>query len=218
MIAAVQIGTAYSNKDMEFALRRLKGLANLRSGDDDDHMTAEEVTRVLREFPELLTLEKDNELSQVSASVSTVLKDTLALDDMKSELCNRKKRTSKNALFWEICISAEMVDSLKLGVDLLAGPKEISLGKDSNQNDVRIVMDLTKILKSPPADLKALLPVSFDNDGNPETYPDPTMAGLFPNGDLIEKLEKLAGGSLKHKASETMRGLNESLKSIKGRI
>lgn len=218
MIAAVQVGTAYSHKDIEFAIRRLKGLTSLRENDDYQRVTAEDVTNLLREFPELFTLEKDNELAQVAGNVSAVLKNALSFNDLKSELCKGKARTTKNALFVPICLTSDMVDSLKLGVDLLAGPKEIVLGQDSSNRDVRIMVDLTKILKTPPADLKALLPVSFDDNGNPVNYPDTTMGGLFPNGDIIEKLKKVAGQNLNDKIGQSLDDAAYNIKHVNGRF
>lgn len=218
MIASVQIATAYSQKDSEFAIRRLKGLASLRERSEDRNVTAEDVTNLLREFPELFTLEKDNELAQVAGNVSSILKNALSFNDMKSELCDSKTRTIKNASIFPICLTSNMVDSLKMGVDLLAGPKEIDLGTDAQGRTVRIMIDISKILKNPPADLKALLPVSFDDNGNPENYPDTTMGGLFPNGDIIEKMKKVAGPEFNSQVGDAIDDAVYSVKHIRGHI
>jgi hypothetical protein len=202
---------------MEFALRRLKAIANIRAHGPKGHMTAEEVTNLLREFPDLLTLEHDNELGEVAKNATAAIKNTLALDDMKSELCSGKSRNEKTSLFFPICLDIEMVNSLRMGADLLAGPKEIVLGQDDSGQDVKILIDLTKVLKTPIADIKALLPVSFDNDGNPVDYPDQTMGGLFPNGDLIAKFKKLGGDDIV-KTNQAMKDLTKTILKVKDRI
>jgi hypothetical protein len=219
MIAGIQVATAYSQKDMEFALRRMKALSHIRSRSKRGHMTAEDVTNLLREFPDLLTIEKDQELTEAGKNATAALKSALSFGDMKAELCDysNKKRNAKNSVLFPICISASMVESLQMGVDLLAGPKEIVLGMDQNSHEVRIVIDVTRLLKNPPADLKALLPVSFDEDGIPVDYPDATMGGVFPNGDLIEKFKKVAGDD-RARIDSAVKDLSRDIRGMKDRF
>jgi hypothetical protein len=210
MVASVQVGTAYSFKDIEYAIRRLKAIAEIRH-QRRKHLTAEDVTQLLSEFPDLLTLENDHQLSEVSKIATEALKNALSLDEMKDQLCSTQNgRNKKNATLAPMCLTVGYVEAFRLGVDLLAGPKEIVLGSDSANNEVRILMDLTRVLKNPIADIKSLLPTEFDEAGRPVRYPDTTMGGLFPNGDFIEKFKKLAGDD-KARIDSTMRDAHRFL-------
>jgi hypothetical protein len=212
----IRIGTAYSQKDIEFVIRRLRAIRSIRS-DDREPLTPQDITGVLMEFPALLTLESDNQLSLVAQSSTEALKDGLELASLRTELCEGKGRTAKNSLIRPICIAADEADALQMGVDLLAGPTQVNMGIDPNGAKVMILTDVTQILTNSPKDLKAFLPTSFDDNGYPVVYPDPTMGGLFPNGDVIKKFGQLSGslsGSYQNfswKASSSVRQLKDHL-------
>jgi hypothetical protein len=189
----IRLSTAFAFKDIEFAMRRLKALDQIRREAGAPGVSAQDVVEVLRHYNRLFTLESDNQLSEIAKSTSQVLRNGIELANLKSTLCDSTDRTADNSLIRPICIEASMVDSLQTGLDLLAGPKEIKLGDDEN-GSINVVMDINAILNHPPQDLKALLPNSFDQAGNPTSYPDATMGGLFPNGDIISKL-KLVGAT-----------------------
>ena len=205
MADQIRLATAYSQKDSEFAIRRLRAIDAIRRESGRGGLSSQDVVNVLREFRDLLTLEKDHELTQFSGSLGEILRNALEFSNMKEKLCNKKDRKDNNSLFHPICISAEAVDSLRVGLDLLAGPKEIDLGTDHSGHMVRIVADLSQVLRQPPKDLKALLPISFDEKGHPVDYPDATMGGLFPNGDFIEKFKQIGTSRVIDQAMDSVR-------------
>jgi hypothetical protein len=190
----IRLSTAYSFKDVEFAVRRLNALAQIRV-DAGSRLTARDVTDVLHQYDRLFTLEQDNLLSDIAKSSSQVLTNGIELANLKSALCHNSDRNETNSLITSICIEAKAVDSMQMGLDLLAGPKEVTLGTDEDDGTpIKLIVDITTVLNHPTKDLKSLLPVTFDKVGNPTSYPDPTMGGLFPNGDFIDKM-KLIGES-----------------------
>ncbi|MBI4040542.1 MAG: hypothetical protein HY390_01615 [Deltaproteobacteria bacterium] len=69
--------------------------------------------------------------------------------------------------------------------DVIAGPYLLKL------SDAQAVMlNVPHLLHTPPKDLKQLFPTQFSNDGQKvkaTSFPDPTFAGLIPDGDFIEK-------------------------------
>jgi hypothetical protein len=191
MVDSIRLSSAYSGKDSEFALRRLKAIDAIRRDSGLPGLTAEDVVDTLNEFPSLFTLEPDQQLAPIAVSSAEAVTHALELAALRDQLCNGTARTDDNSVIHPICIEADAVDALKLGSNLLAGPAEVTLGKDSSGNAVKIVTDLAGTLKNPAKDLKTLLPTSFDDAGNPVDYPDATMGGLFPNGDFVSKMQQL---------------------------
>lgn len=181
------------------------------------NLTAKETIGVLNAYPNLLTLESDNQLGAIAASTSQALKYGVELANMRATLCDLSPnpRTTANSLFTPICIEAEVADQMQLGVDLLAGPKSVYLGTNPAGEKVNVVVDINAVLNNPPKDLKALFPITFDAQGNPTNYPDPTMGGLFPNGDVISQLE-LTGSS--HKVKRGVRAVNTAVNAVKSHI
>ena len=210
----IRLSTAFAFKDIEFAIRRLKALDQVRRDAGSDGLTAQDVVGVIRHYNRLFTLETDNQLSEIAKSTSQVLKNGIELANLKSTICDGTDRTADNSLIRPICIEASMVDSLQIGLDLLAGPKEVTIGNDEDGN-INIVMDVNAILNHPPKDLKDLLPTTFDANGNPMSYPDATMGGLFPNGDIVNKL-KLVGAT--DRVQTATDATNSSLQSVKGHL
>lgn len=192
LVDSIRIATAYSLKDSEFVIRRLKAVSAIRR--EDGGMTAEDVTNVLREFPDLLTLEHDQQFTEVGKNLAEAFKNGIELNSLQEQICENPDRIKKNPMFMHLCVTFSQAKAFQMGVDLLAGPKQIRLGYDAAGNAVYVVIDVTRVLKTPIKDIKALLPTSFDDEGTPTAYADPTMGGLFPNGDLIEKFRQLGEG------------------------
>ena len=213
---SIRLATAYSFKDSEYVIRRLKAVDTIRYESGLKGLSAQDVVDVLREFNDLFVLERDHQLVELSRSSAEILKTGLELDDMRSELCDGKTRTDLNALFHPICIGADVVDAFHIGLDMLAGPKEMVLGKNSSGRDVKIVVDLSRTLSTPPRDLKALLPTTFDAKGEPVNYPDPTLGGLFPNGDLIQKLKEV--GQSPVVSSRLMKQIRRAIRSVRDHL
>lgn len=189
MADQIRLSTAYSLKDAEVAFGRLRSLGEARREQGLSGLTQQEVVETIRSANALFTLEADNQLHKIAKSETQALRDGLELANLKSSLCDGSERTAANSLIRPICLEANMIVSMNLGLDLLSGPKEISLGSDEGGDQVRVVMDINAVLKNPPKDLKDLLPRFFDSKGNPIHYPDPTLGGLFPDGDLLTKLK-----------------------------
>jgi hypothetical protein len=190
---SIIVGTAYSVENIEVATRQIKAVDDIRRDTGLWGASAQDIVGVLNnsQYGTLFTLEKDQGLGSISGSVAEVIRNGIALANLRSQLCISTSRNSSNSLISPICIEADVVDQLQVGLNVLAGPAPVNFGYDQNGNRVQIQMNLAAVLNNPPADLKALLPTSFDSNGDPSNYKDPTMGGLFPNGDFITKLEEI---------------------------
>ncbi|MGZ3806239.1 MAG: hypothetical protein ACXVB4_18640, partial [Pseudobdellovibrionaceae bacterium] len=60
---------------------------------------------------------------------------------------------------------------------------------DNSQQKDQIRVNLVGFLKNPPQDLKNILPESVDQEGQATQWSDPTIGGLFPDGD-VSKLSR----------------------------
>jgi hypothetical protein len=212
---SIRVGTAYSYKDIEVMARRLRALSDIRE-QAGVQLSSQDVVGVVKQFNNLFVLESDQQLSAIPESTGQALRNMLDLANMQDQLCNSTARSALNSLIYPICLSANVASSLKMGLDLLAGPASVNLGNDVNGNSVNITADLSLVLKNPPKDLKALLPTAFDSSGNPINYPDPTFGGLFPNGDLIAKLGQM--GNVNNAINQAISGLQGNLDQTKGHL
>ena len=165
----IRLKTAYSMEGLEQIQKTIK-----KSGKT---LTTREVVELFMESRPFLKLERDQQLGELAASGGEVLKHAMDLATAESELCGRAVGKS--------CEGAGIIQGIQDGIDLLAGPREIAIG---NQ---KVVIDVTRLLADSPKDLKDFLPKHFDNRGEAVNVPDKTMGGLFPNGDIIEKLKGL---------------------------
>jgi hypothetical protein len=192
VLDTIRLATAYSFESSEHAVRRMRVIDAINKEQGMKGITTREVVETLKQHRNLLKLESDQELPQLAQSTSEVLRRALDFASMKAELCDSKERNETNAVVFPICIAAETVEDLQLSLDALAGPKEVTLGWDDADQKIKIVMDMSRALKNPVRDIKALLPTTFAADGSAVKWPDPTLGGLFPNGDFIEKIKKIA--------------------------
>jgi len=183
---SLRINTAYSIKGLEHLIKKWEAYERVHG-----KMNARSAVKLINAYSELGTLESDNLLSDVSKSAADTAKNMLDLATLQNDLCNNPARQYGSNLFTQICIIGSDLKNLQVLSDLLAGPKKVEFGGDN----LTILMDVNAILYNPPRDLHALLPNAFDVYGNVSTLQDPTVGGLFPNGDLIEKLK--ANGTIK---------------------
>jgi hypothetical protein len=108
---------------------------------------------------------------------------------------NRLQNLIKN-----ICLSDHGKEEALARVSATDLPTEVYLGreKENKDNRVMILADSHALVESPIQDLKTLLPTRFDEKGmiveEASSFPDPTFGGLFPNGDLIDKMLLVKGG------------------------
>jgi hypothetical protein len=200
MVDSIRLATAFSSEGSEDALKQIKAVSDIRQEDGTD-LSSQDVIQILNSYPALFTLESDQQLGAIAGSAAQALQYGMELANLQDTLCKGTSRDATNSLISPICFEADTVSSLQTGLDLIAGPKVVSIGTDEDGNDVNILMDVNAILNHPPQDLKTLLPNQFDKLGNPTQYPDPTMAGLFPNGDIVSKLKQLGSSSFAVQAS-----------------
>jgi hypothetical protein len=148
--------------------------------------TVRQIVLGMRNFPSLLRLESDNELGLVSSSIERAIRGGLELASLRSTLCGPSRA---GTLLGALCMDSELVSRLQETLNLLAGPTDLSLGR--HVGNVKIRTDLSALLVRSPTDLKAFLPTQFNSAGKPVSYPDQTVGGLFPNGDIVEKLQQI---------------------------
>ena len=166
----IRLKTAYSLEGLEEIQKTLK-----KGGKT---CTTREVVALFMESRPFLKLERDQQLSELAASGVEVLKHAMDLATAQSELCGRAVGKS--------CEGAGFVQAIQNGIDLLAGPREIAIGNQM------VLIDVTRLLADAPKDLKDFLPKHFDRNGEAIGVPDKTMGGLFPNGDIVEKIKALS--------------------------
>ncbi len=182
MIDVVKVATAYSAKDLELLAKALNTFQR-----SDIQLTPAHLVELIKDYSELGRLMSDNRLADVAQSAADVTEHLLGMYTMRAELCGNSARRDANRLFRDICFSSEDMSQIQGIASLMAGPTKVTIGS-GGESPVRILVDAPSFLKHPPADLKALLPTSFSETGAPNRLPDPTMGGLFPNGDLLSKL------------------------------
>ena len=172
----LRINTAYSLDGWELARHAIhKG------------MTDAQTITALKAVPMLLVLERDEQLETLKDSAFETLKHAEELGSLSTDLCQNRDRSRSNVLFRSICLQSEFLENVKTGLRLLEGPGEFELGRDEHDRPIRIAINIPAVIRKPPGDLKSLLADKFDGEGRAVGYPDPTLAGLFPNGDIIKK-------------------------------
>ena len=67
----------------------------------------------------------------------------------------------------------------------------MTLGTDKNGNNVEILVDFPRFMNNPVEDLESLLPIEYDDEGRSVFNKEPNLNGLFPNKDLVKKLNEL---------------------------
>ncbi|HRK02403.1 MAG TPA: hypothetical protein PLH57_07025, partial [Oligoflexia bacterium] len=121
----------------------------------------------------------------------------LDLGAMERELCGSETRRMTH-LVASVCFTGNAVALATRNLEMLAGPSRVRIGYDEIGEPVEILMDVTALFRDPSRDLKSLLPNKFNRKGHAISYPDPTMGGLFPDGDLIERLKVIDAPGVSH--------------------
>lgn len=183
-----RLKTAYNISGSDAAIKEIDALDKRRK-EQGKKLSTRDVVRTLNKYSDLFTLADDNQLSELANSTEQVLRHALDLHTMRNEVCDNPLRMGSSRLFPTLCVGLEAVDRIELTLDLLAGPEEILLGNNEYGEPVTLWVDVTPILKNSPKDLKDLLPTEFNYKGEPVSFPDPTMGGLFPDGDFFEKFK-----------------------------
>jgi len=178
----LRVGTAYNLKGLDILRKKWQGLTRNQQANPFGFAG----TQLIREQKDFLTLADDHRLVEVAGSLPEILTHIIDLSTFQSLLCENPSRS--NHLFKSFCLGSRSLDKAKEMLEYVTGPKEHLLGVDSHGDEVFVLVDLTKVLNTPPQDLKDLLPTQFNRHGDPIVFGDPTFGGLFPNGDILEKL------------------------------
>jgi hypothetical protein len=110
------------------------------------------------------------------------------------DLCETSASGKRNGhIFFPICLTFEHASEAEAIVQMLSGPTTIELGRFANGNPIHILVDVTRLIRNPPRDLKDALPTEFDYRGTAFPPKDATLGGIFPNGDFLAKLKTLGG-------------------------
>ncbi|OGQ34954.1 MAG: hypothetical protein A3F16_04740 [Deltaproteobacteria bacterium RIFCSPHIGHO2_12_FULL_43_9] len=184
----IRLKTAYNILGSDEAIKEIQA-AYERKKAQGKKLSTRDVVRALRHYDDLFTLADDHQLPELANSVVQVLRHALDLHTMRNEICNNPHRQKR--VFPSICIGLSALDSIELALDLLAGPTEILIGENEYGEPVTLYVDVTPVVQNPSKDLKDLLPTNFDYKGEPVSFPDPSMGGLFPNGDFFEKFKEV---------------------------
>lgn len=215
----LRLYTAYSMDGGEQALGEIERKQRQREA-AGSRLNTKDVVDILKTHPRLFSLESAQQLKDLKASAMETMSNLLNLDAIRSQVCNSMSRMKSEVLFKTVCLEMGFVDTIDYSLNLLSGPQAVSLGYDRNGRNVVIVMDLSALLNSPVGDLKSLLPNQFDTNREPIGYPDETFGGLFPRGDLFDKLSQVRYRSTHRRAIRKLKNAANPLNHAKkvGRI
>lgn len=153
-------------------------------------LTEKENHQIVKKYNNLFTLERDHRWNEVVADLEGMIYTAMDLETLNNRFCDTGLRESN--LIKTICFDEDSREVMQKALDYLSGPQEISIGKDENNQDVKIMIDLPAYLSNPLEDLKSLLPIEYNEDGTGiYLQEEPELNGLFPNKDLLEKIKQL---------------------------
>lgn len=204
--------TAYDLTDLEKFEKEFN-----RIQAEQSNVSPQQVVALLNQYPKFLKLTSTNELSKITTSVETTLNQVIELGEAE-ELCKDPARLISNVLLKSICVSMNELSFARSALEMLAGPALVELGKTRGHRSVKIRMDLAAFLKSAPSDIRDLLPTSFTPAGEPIEMRDPTMGGLFPDGDFLSKMQSIRRVDVMLIVEKFRRGLGYSAERAADRI
>ncbi len=114
--------------------------------------------------------------------------------------------TQKTPLTDGFCLSEKAQKIIPVAELGLRGPVKIALEvmkhhPQLQDNIYKTSIDLAKFVAAPPNDLKHILPDKFDACGNSTNLQDPSLGGLFPEGDGINLIRTTFPDFAKKKCS-----------------
>jgi hypothetical protein len=177
--------TAYAITGQKHITNEVK-VKELELGRD---LTDKELNRIVSDYGSYLVLEKDHRMNEVVRDLEDIVAVGMDLETLNNQFCDNDLRD--NNLIKTICFSDTARVDMQKSLDYLAGPQEMTMGQDSNGDDVKIVVDLPTYLSNPVSDLKTLMPTEYDIDGASNYTVEPQLNGLFPNKDLLDTLNKI---------------------------
>jgi len=179
--AVFKMYTAYGIKGQKHLTNEIK----VKEAELGRSLTDKETNRIVSNYPDYLVLENDNRMGEIVEDLEGIVEMGMDLETLNNEFCDNELR--ENNLIKTICFSETAREDMQSALDQLSGPKEVLMGLDAEANEVNILVDLPAFLRNPVADLKTLIPGTYDADGNSEMTEEPNLNGLFPNKDLLEK-------------------------------
>lgn len=185
MANSIRAGSAYSLEGYEESVDRLE-FEKFKAAKDHRVLTEKERIALIRSFKNLGVLESDHQLPELARATGELLQQAMDFASLESSLCRSEKRKADARIAKSLCFTAQNIEAFMLGMDLLAGPKVVEM-KSASHSKFKILVDVNRILHHPVKDLKSLLPTQFDEFGKAHQLGDPTVGGLFPNGDIVDK-------------------------------
>lgn len=153
-------------------------------------LTDLETHNIVKKYPGYLSLDKNNELSEMRGSLIDMVEIGMDLESLNNQFCGNELREMN--LIRTICFDADARKNMEEVLSYLAGPAEMSLGLNKEGGEVKILMDLPAFLNNPVSDLKSILDsLDYNAEGTSNVVREPELNGLFPNGDLLEKLKQV---------------------------
>lgn len=150
----------------------------------------EEAMQFVKTLPGFLTLRKDSQLHLWGELGSDLLIAVRWVAANQASLCpyNSAERVRPDNLFQQgACIGDR--DSFEAMFDLYMkawnGPSEQTLADGKG----KVLVDITALWRTPIQDLKTKFPAHLNNCGIGANFPDPTMGGILPNGDLNQLID-----------------------------
>ena len=190
----IRLNTAYSTEGWELARVQIQeehgGFHGIKAAD----------AQILYQYPNLFTLEPDQDLANIKDSTYAALEEAADLNALGSLMCgNQTARIAANAFFASICVFGDMFKGVQSGLQLLIGPTLISIGRNSgipvsndnlDANQLKILVNVPAIIGNPPKDLKPLIAKQNGAAGTTVGFPDPTFGGLFPDSDFVQAFDQ----------------------------
>lgn len=210
-IDAIRLATAFSAEGEEAISREIHRIDVWRAG--DAHLIGLSTEGIKREKANagIKAIQKQkafgkltggHEIAEMIHTIPETLRAALSLDALKAELCGTEtRRFESKALFGSICLGQNGLSNLTRNLELFKGPTEVLMFNNQGQKE-KTTLDIVSFLRNPPQDLKTLLPTEYEVERKPwphlpeqvckiKSLNDPTLGGLFPNGDAEKFIETL---------------------------
>ena len=172
-------------------------LEKLNSDESYAKMTEQQRTEYLNSLPSVAKLNANHTLNlipELGSDYSAAIKWAMKYQD---RLCPKGESTRlqrKGYLFdTGVCVNPSQgnLNSLTLLDQVLGGVIMAPINDKNDQKTDEIRVNLVGFLMNPPSDIRNVIPQKLDNAGKPTEWNDPTIGGLFPDGD-IHKLNRAA--------------------------
>lgn len=152
--------------------------------------TDRDIVAAIKNEPNFLKIDGNrDDLKDLFDHTEEVMNDLIDFSKISKEICEAENR--KDHIAQNICVSEAAAEKISDILMYVVGPKSVVIGRDSEDKDVTIEVNLRALLNEKVTSLKQILPNKFDANGKAIDLKDATFGGIFPNGDLLSKFKQV---------------------------